>query len=211
MYSSLLSLLLTGSGCSLYRIPTTPIKPTVVTRAAVEDPTAARSDDEGPESTDAPSLDKAPILVDAEETLRTYQENILLVGEALLTLELVEHGALDESERRIEALAQSFPEKESALLIRTLLSHWLLRARTASGDAPGEFAPETHMEALVQDLETVEKTVTSLKREGLDFYSRGDLGGALTCWRRILELAPADTETRQFLQRAEAILKNRRA
>lgn len=161
----------------------------------------------------------APILVEAEEALRVYHENILLVGEALLTLELIERGALDESEQRIHALTQAFPEKEGAILVRTLLNHWLSRTRTAAaGDLPdssegaGVAGVARELEASARaDAENLGEVVASLKREGLNFYSRGDLNGAVSCWRRILQLEPDDAETRQFLQRAEAILKKRRA
>ncbi len=208
-----MSLFLTGSGCSLLsRFPeTTPVRRTIVTRPAVERDMAAHPDPGTLESIAVPRRDEAPTLVDAQETLRLYQKNILLVGEALLTLELMERGALDESERRIHALAGLYPDRESALLIRTLLNHWLSRARTISGASPDQVAPEIHVAAPAEPPANTEKAVASLKMEGLNFYSRGDLDGAVSCWRRILELDPADTETRKFLQRAEAILRNRRA
>ncbi len=194
----------------MHRIPErTPVKRMIVTRPTVESVTAVCADEESPGSIDDLRLgEETPILVEAEEALRIYHQNILLVGEALLTLELMERGALDESEQRIVVLTQSFPDKESAVLIRTLLSHWLSRTRTVSGERPSEqLTPESRIEARAGRPESVD----SLEREGLKFYSRGDLNGAVSCWRRILELDPADTETRQFLKRAEAILKNRRA
>ncbi len=198
----------------MHRIPErTPVKRMIVTRPTVESVTAVCADEESPGSIDDLRLgEETPILVEAEEALRIYHQNILLVGEALLTLELMERGALDESEQRIVVLTQSFPDKESAVLIRTLLSHWLSRTRTVSGRRPSEpLTPESRIEARAGRPESVHKTVASLKREGLQLYSRGDLNGAVSCWRRIRELDPADTETRQFLQRAKAILKNRRA
>ena len=198
----------------MYRIPQrTPIKRTIVTRATGESVTTVHADEESPGSIDdlGQGEETTSIRVEAEEALRGYHENILLVGEALLTLELMERGALNESEQRISVLTQSFPDKESAVLIRTLLSHWLSRTRTVSGERPSEdLIADSRIEASARGPES-DKMVAFLKTQGLTFYSRGDLSGAISCWKRILEFDPADTETRQFLRRAEAIMKNRRA
>ena len=168
-------------------------------------------------------------------------EDARLMKEALLALHLMEQGAVEDAEDRIDRLATTFPHKKSAVFTQMLLGQWLARAssreRSSAVDDSAEeetdwdaqpdelgldesFRTETFA-ASTQELELASHrdadarrsatSVAFLKQEGLTFYCKGALVEAVSCWRQLLELDPDDAETHQFLRRAETILKHRRA
>ncbi|MBI4604740.1 MAG: hypothetical protein HY721_22490 [Planctomycetes bacterium] len=142
-----------------------------------------------------------------------------LVAEALRILELVEQGSFEESLKRIGELRSRFAGDASLRALDHLLSAWTERRRQALA-APGPLPSPPPGDTLAAQGPAVEAVeggprggsggeAELLKKQGIDLYIEGKLEDALRCWRRTLELDPADDEARQFIHRAEMVLGKR--
>jgi len=115
-------------------------------------------------------------------------------------LKAVDESRFTEAEVRIEELAELFPTEEAVYSYTEILKAKLEEARKRAPDtAPPRFATDGPAGK--------KKRVAELKKQGLDFYSRGKLKEAVECWKKVLELEPADEEAKRYLKRAETVSK----